>query len=289
MLFSNFFDIPNQLALFSSIGINDYIDILLITYLIYCVAKFFKDTRSIQVLKGIVVVIIALQFAELLKLNTIKFILENAMQVGVVAIIVLFQPELRNGLSKMGRSKFLFLGFEEAKNENLWLDIIKNISNASRQMSEKKVGALIVIERGAKIMDVVRTGISLNADVSTELILNIFYPKAPLHDGAIIISDGKLKAAGCFLPLSQNDSLDSELGTRHRAGLGISETSDCIVVIVSEETGKISLACDGGLTRNLTPTVLEEGLKNLLIKTDKSTTKSKWKMKIRSTVKKEKK
>lgn len=289
MLFSNFFDIPNQLAVFSSIGINDYIDILLITYLTYCVAKFFKDTRSIQVLKGIVVLIIALQFSELLKLNTIKFILENAMQVGVVAIIVLFQPELRNGLSKMGRSKIPFFSFEEAKNTDLWLDIIKSISNAARQLSEKRVGALIVVERSTKIMDIVRTGISLDANVSTELIINIFYPKAPLHDGAIIISDGKLKSAGCFLPLSQNDSLDSELGTRHRAGLGVSETSDCVVVVVSEETGKISLACDGALTRNLTPAVLEEALKNLLLKADKSTTKSKWKMKLKSTVKKDKK
>ena len=138
-------------------------------------------------------------------------------------------------------------------------------------------------------MDIVRTGISLDANVSTELIINIFYPKAPLHDGAIIISDGKLKSAGCFLPLSQNDSLDSELGTRHRAGLGVSETSDCVVVVVSEETGKISLACDGALTRNLTPAVLEEALKNLLLKADKSTTKSKWKMKLKSTVKKDKK
>lgn len=289
MFLSNLFDIPSQLAIFSGIGINDYIDILLIAYLTYCVAKFFKDTRSIQVLKGIVVLIIALQLAELFRLNTIKFILENAMQVGVFAIIVLFQPELRNGLSKMGRSKIPFLSFEEAKNNDLWFDVIKSITNASRQLSEKKVGALIVIERNAKIMDIIRTGIMLNANVSSELLINIFYPKAPLHDGAVIISEGKIKSAGCFLPLSQNDTLDSELGTRHRAGLGISESTDCVVVIVSEETGKISLACDGGFNRNLTPQVLEEALKNLLLKPEKTTTKSKWKMKLRSTVKKDKK
>ncbi len=289
MFFSSLLDIPNQLALFSGIGINDYIDILLIAYLVYCVAKFFKDTRSIQVLKGIVVLIIALQLSEIFRLNTIKFILENAMQMGVFALIVLFQPELRNALSKMGRSKIPFLNFEEAKNNDLWYDVIKSISNASKQLSEKKVGALIVLERNAKILDVVRTGIILEANVSSELLINIFYPKAPLHDGAVIISDGKLKSAGCFLPLSQNDTLDSELGTRHRAGLGISESCDCVVVIVSEETGKISLACDGALTRNLTPQVLEEALKNLLLKQDKTTTKSKWKMKLKSKVKKDKK
>ncbi len=289
MTFLSFFDLPNKLSVFKTVGINDYIDILLITYIIYNVAKFFKDTRSIQVLKGIAVVIIAMQLSEILKLNTINFILKNAMQVGFVAMIVLFQPELRSGLSKMGRSKMLFFNFEEARDTNLYLEIITSITNAAKQLSEKKVGALIVVERNAKIVDIVRTGINLNAKVSSELLINIFYPKAPLHDGAVIISEGKIASAGCFLPLSQNDSLDSELGTRHRAGLGISETSDSVVVIVSEETGKISLACDGGLTRNLTPLVLEEALKNLLIKEEKTASKTRWKLNLKNSKKKDSK
>ncbi len=287
MTFLSFFDLPNKLSVFKTVGINDYIDILLITYIVYNIAKFFKDTRSIQVLKGIAVVIIALQLSEILKLNTINFILQNAMQVGFVAMIVLFQPELRSGLSKMGRSKMLFFNFDETKDEDLYLEIISSVTNASKQLSEKKVGALIVMERSTKIIDIVRTGINLNAKVSSELLVNIFYPKAPLHDGAVIISDGKIASAGCFLPLSQNDSLDSELGTRHRAGLGISETSDSVVIIVSEETGKISLACDGGLTRNLTASMLEAALKNLLIKDEKAASKSKLKLNLKNSKKKE--
>ena len=273
----SFFDFPSQIAIFRTIGINDYVDILLITYIIYNVAKFFKNTRSIQVLKGIAVIILALQASEFLKLNTINFILRNAMQVGLVAVVVLFQPELRSGLSKMGRSRMIFFNFEEQKDENEWLSVISGVSSAAKQLSEKKIGALMVIERNTKINDIIRTGVALDAKVSSELLINIFYPKAPLHDGAVIISDGKIVSAGCFLPLSQNDSLDTELGTRHRAGLGISETTDSVVVIVSEETGKITLACDGGLIRNLAPSVLEESLKKLLIKEEKVVSKKRLK------------
>lgn len=277
MRFMSFFDFPSQIAVFRTIGINDYVDILLITYIIYNVAKFFKNTRSIQVLKGIAVIILALQVSEFLKLNTINFILRNAMQVGLVAVVVLFQPELRSGLSKMGRSRMIFFNFEEQKDNNEWLNVISGVSSAAKQLSEKKIGALMVIERNAKINDIIRTGVALDARVSSELLINIFYPKAPLHDGAVIISDGKIISAGCFLPLSQNDSLDTELGTRHRAGLGISETTDSVVVIVSEETGKITLACDGGLIRNLAPSVLEESLKKLLIKEEKVPSKKRLK------------
>ena len=159
--------------------------------------------------------------------------------------------------------------------------LILKISQSAKSLSEKKIGALIVIEKTTKIMDIVRTGITLDSLVSAELLNNIFYPKAPLHDGAVIISKNRVVAASCFLPLSQNDSLDSALGTRHRAGIGISETSDCVVVIVSEETGKISLACDGSLTRNLSHQMLEEALKNLLIKEDKTISKTKFKLNIK--------
>lgn len=281
MQIANILDIPNQLALFSTIRINDYIDILIIAYITYKVATFFKNTRSVQVLKGIVVLIVMLQLSEIFKLNTVNYILQNALQVGFIAVIILFQPELRTALSKMGRSKVSFFNFDEDLEKAQTLNTVHAIATSAKNLSEKKIGALIVIERNTKIMDIVRTGIMLDSLVSCELINNIFYPKAPLHDGAAIISKNKIVAAGCFLPLSQNDSLDSELGTRHRAGLGVSETSDCVVVIVSEETGKISLACDGGLTRNLSYPVLEEALKNLLIKEENTISKSRFKLKIK--------
>lgn len=278
----NFFDIPNQLALFSTIRFNDYIDILIIAFFTYKVTAFFKNTRSVQVLKGVVVLVVALQLSEILRLSTVNFILQNALQTGIMAVIILFQPEIRNALSKMGRSRFALFNFaDEAVDKDEMKKTIHSIATSAKSLSEKKIGALIVIERNSKIMDIVRTGIMLDSCVSSELLNNIFYPKAPLHDGAAIISKNRVVAAGCFLPLSQNDSLDSELGTRHRAGLGISETCDCAVVIVSEETGKISLACDGGLTRNMSWQVLEEALKNLLIKEDNTVSKTKFKLNIK--------
>jgi diadenylate cyclase len=169
----------------------------------------------------------------------------------------------------MGRSNFTFLSTDEAKAASALTNMISAVSSCAKQLADRKTGALIVIERKAKIMDVVRTGIVLDAAVSSELLINIFYPKAPLHDGAVIIGNSRLLAAGCFLPLSQNETLDSALGTRHRAGLGITESSDCVAVIVSEETGKITLACDGGLTRNISAQTLKEALSKLLVKEEK--------------------
>ena len=277
----NLFDIPNQLALFTTIRINDYIDILIIAFLTYKITAFFKNTRSVQVLKGIVVLVVALQLSEILRLNTVNFLLQNALQAGLMAVIILFQPEIRNALSKMGRRNFSFFNFEENAEKEEIRETIHSVSQSAKSLAEKKIGALMVIEKTAKIMDIVRTGITLDSQVSAELLNNIFYPKAPLHDGAVIISKNRIVAASCFLPLSQNDSLDSSLGTRHRAGIGISETCDCVVVIVSEETGRISLACDGSLTRNLTYQMLEEALKNLLIKEEKTISKTKFKLNIK--------
>ena len=287
MTFLSFFDLPNKLSVFKTVGLNDFIDIFLIAYIIYIIAKFFKDTRSMQVLWGIAVIIIVLQFSELLKLNTVNFILQNAMQVGFVAVIVLFQNELRSGLSKMGRSRILFFNFEEAKANDVTGEIITAITDAAKHLSDKKIGALIVVEKNIKLDESMLTGIKLDAEVSSDLLVNIFYPKAPLHDGAVVISDGKIASAGCILPLSQNNSLDSEFGTRHRAGIGITEISDSVVVIVSEETGRITLACNGGYNRNLNPSNLEKSLRNLLIKDDKFQSKSKLKLNLKNTKKKE--
>ena len=257
----------------SRISFADYVDIIIVAYLIYKIAKFFKDTRSVQVLKGIVILMVCVQLSEMFKLNTINFILQNTMQVGLLAVFILFQPEIRSALARVGKSRMSFLNFDTEESSDPMVVVVNAVTQSAKALSEKKIGALIVIEQSTKIMDIVRTGVALDAQVTPELLNNIFYPKAPLHDGAVIIGDGKIKAASCFLPLSQNDSLESELGTRHRAGLGITEGSDCVTVIVSEETGKISLACNGGLTRNLSPAVLKEALNKLLIKEEKANKK----------------
>lgn len=251
-----------------SFGLSDIVDIIIVSFLIYKIAKFFKGTRAVQVLKGIVILLVCVQASKIFELNTINYLLENTMQVGLLAVFILFQPEIRSALANMGKSRFSFLNFDGEENTDPTVNTINAVTASAKALSEKKIGALIVLEQNTKIMDIIRTGVPLDSVVSTELINNIFFPKAPLHDGAIIIGDGKIKAAACVLPLSQNDSLESELGTRHRAGLGVTEGSDCISVIVSEETGKISLACNGGLTRNLSPNVLKEALKKLLLKED---------------------
>ncbi len=250
----------------STISWTDVLDVAIVAYIIYLIAKFFKDTRAVQVLKGIVFLMIFVQLSSIFKLYTFNFILKSTMQAGLMAVVVLFQPEIRGALARMGKRGGSLFSFEGGDDQSPTQKIIDAITSSAKALAEKKIGALIVIERSTKIGDILDTGIPLNADVSTELLNNIFYPKAPLHDGAVIIGDGKVKAAACVLPLSQNDNLDSELGTRHRAGLGMTESSDCISVIVSEETGKISLACNGGLTRNITAAVLSEALSKLLMK-----------------------
>lgn len=254
----------------SAIRFADIVDIIIVAILIYKIAKFFKDTRAVQVLKGIIILMVCVQLSEMFKLNTINYILQNTMQVGVLAVFILFQPEIRSALANMGKSRFSFLTFDTEENSDPTLNVINAVTASAKSLSEKKIGALIVLEQNTKIMDIIRTGVMLDSAVSTELINNIFFPKAPLHDGAIIIGNGKIKAAACVLPLSQNDSLESELGTRHRAGLGVTEGSDCISIIVSEETGKISLACNGGLTRNISPNVLKDALKKLLLKEEQN-------------------
>ena len=253
-----------------SIRFADILDIVIVSILIYKVAKFFKNTRAVQVLKGIVILMVCVQLSEMFKLNTINYILQNTMQVGLLAVFILFQPEIRSALANMGKSRFSFLSFDNEEDSDPTMHIINAITASAKALSEKKIGALMVLEQNTKIMDIIRTGVTLDSAVSTELLNNIFFPKAPLHDGAVIIGDGKIKAAACVLPLSQNDSLESELGTRHRAGLGVTEGSDCISIIVSEETGKISLACNGGLTRNISPNVLKEALKKLLLKEEQN-------------------
>lgn len=251
----------NQLAL---VRVTDIIDIVLISYIIYKALKFIRDTRTIQLLKGVVVLIVVTQVSQLVKLHTMNYLLSSAMQLGVIAIIVVFQPELRRALEQVGRTSMgQWFNFEERAEDIEMEKVITEITTSCASMSKSRIGALIVLEREVKIGDIVGTGINLNADVSSELLINIFIPKTPLHDGAVIIRNNKIEAASCFLPLSQNPNVSKELGTRHRAGLGMSEESDAVVVIVSEETGGISIACGGELNMKLSPEALEKQLTKL--------------------------
>lgn len=244
--------------------ITDLFDIALVALAIYWLIKLIKETRAVQLLKGIVVLLILTQISDWLNLNIINFILTNTLQLGVLAIIVLFQPELRRVLEQIGTTKIGNI-FYANSNDVTIEDTIKEICMGVENMSRQRIGALIVIERKTKVSDVLLTGVELQSKVSSSVLVNIFYPNTPLHDGAVVIRDNKIEAAGCLLPLTQNNSLSTELGTRHRAAIGMSETSDAIVIVVSEETGKISLANGGTLTRNFNADTLRKALGKLLI------------------------
>ncbi len=249
---------------FSFIQITDILDILIIAYVIYKCLKFIRDTKTIQLLKGIIILVAIMQLSYFADLHAVYYVLENAMQLGLIAILIVFQPELRRGLEHLGRRgmgrMFAFAGEYEDKTKKA----IKAVVEACQNMSKSRIGALIVFEREEKLGDIINTGIDINADISSELIVNVFIPKTPLHDGAMIIRDNKIASATCFLPLTQNQRLSRELGTRHRAGIGLSEEADAVVIIVSEETGRISIAVGGDIKMNLTPEQLEKRLFDLL-------------------------
>ncbi|MBE7011050.1 MAG: TIGR00159 family protein [Ruminococcaceae bacterium] len=244
--------------------ITDVLDILILAYVIYKGLKFIRDTKTIQLLKGIVILIVIMQVSYFANLHAVYYLLANAMQLGLIAILIVFQPELRRGLEHLGRKGMAKMINFDGDYDHETEEVIKEIVEACQSMSKSRIGALIVFERMDKLGEIIETGIDINANISSELIVNIFIPNTPLHDGAMVIRNNKIAAATCFLPLTQNQSLSKELGTRHRAGLGLSEDADAVVVIVSEETGKISIALDGELITNLSPELLEEKLILLL-------------------------
>jgi len=246
--------------------IRAIVDIGLVTFVIYKIIMLVKDTRAWQLIKGIIFILVAAELSKVLKLNTIAYILNYTISVLTIALVVVFQPELRSILEQIGRSRFKDLfSIENSSRKVKTTAMIEEIVKACTEMSKTFTGALIVIERETKIGEAIKTGVQLDADVTCELLINIFWPNTPLHDGAVIIRDNKIKAAACFLPLTDNPNLSKELGGRHRAALGITEISDAIAIVVSEESGKISYALNGGLTRNLTPDMLRKALsKNLL-------------------------
>jgi diadenylate cyclase len=242
------------------------VDISIVAYLAYKLIQLVKEKRAWQLIKGILIILIAARLSDWLGLRTLAFILNNTILYTAIALVVIFQPELRRGLEQIGRSRFSDLfGIDEESNIIQTTAVVEEVVKAASELSRTSTGALIVIERDTKIGEIINTGTQIDSNVSAELLVNIFTPNTPLHDGAAIIRNNKLKAAACFLPLTDNPNLSKDLGTRHRAALGITEVSDSITVVVSEETGKISFALNGGLTRNLTSDTLRKALnKNLL-------------------------
>lgn len=243
------------------------LDIGIVTWVVYKLIVLVRETRAWQLIKGILLIIVATEMSGFLELKTINYMLRSVLSVLAIGAIVLFQPELRRALEKIGRSRFKdLLVFDETASLRVQTTaVIEEIVKACTHLSSKYIGALIVIERDVKIGEIINTGTELDAQVSSELFINIFIPDSPLHDGAVVIRDNKMKAGACRLPLTDNPDLSKELGFRHRAALGITEVSDSIAIVVSEESGKISFALNGGLTRNLTPDMLRKALnRNLL-------------------------
>lgn len=253
-------------SFFQVLKLTDIIDIFLVAIIVYQLLKMIKETRAIQIVKGIAILFVIFQVSIWAHLTTLNYLLSNALQVGVFSIVVIFQPELRSLFEKMGRSKVgRIMDIASGTAEDRQDYAVNEITRAAENLSATKTGALIVIERQTKLGDVIRTGTVLDAEVSASLLENIFVPNTPLHDGAVIMRGDRVYTAGCFLPLTSNSNLSRELGTRHRAALGISEASDALVIVVSEETGKISIALNGTLTRNLNGQSLKNALNRVLM------------------------
>lgn len=232
------------------ISIRDVIDILIVAGVFYKLFTLIKETRAEQLTKGIVVLLVLTKLTDWVRFYTINWILSKAMTVGAIALLIVFQPELRRGLEYIGRSRFFTKSLIEIRGESLTM-MAEEIVDAVASLSRQKIGALIVLERQTGLNELVETGTKIDGLVSSDLLINIFIPNTPLHDGAVIIKDDKIKAAACFLPLTENTGVSKELGTRHRAALGVSERSDSLSVVVSEETGAISIAENGNIARHL--------------------------------------
>ncbi len=248
---------------------SDYLDIIIVTFLLYKLIPIFRSTGTIRVAVVAVVVVAITWITDALNLYSLKYILDQFLSIGVIALIVLFQPEIRRMIDHLGRMK-VKNWFSTEKNEQEMAPVITQTVQACEIMSREKVGALIVFARDNRLDEYFKTGTIIDGQVSEQLLRNIFFPKASLHDGAMIIRDGKVAAAGCVLPLSDSSRLSADLGTRHRAGVGMSEVSDAVVVIVSEETGTISVALGGMLKRHLAPQTLERLLINELCPEEKN-------------------
>lgn len=253
----------------STMGISDFLDIIIVAYLIYKAIGFVRRTNSNNLAKGLVVFLLALWGSDIFSLTMINFLLRKTAELGLIALLILFQPELRRLLERMGS------GFASGRSSSgtVMDSAISQTVQACCDMSASKTGALIIFERGVALNSIISTGTVINADTTAELLKNMFFNKAPLHDGAVIIRDGRIAAAGCVLPLTQRTNLSKDLGMRHRAGIGLSEESDAVIIVVSEETGAISAAMNGMLKRHLSGEALDKLLRSELIREEDSTEK----------------
>lgn len=249
-----------------TMSFTDLLDVLIVAYLIYKVIGFVRKTNSYNLAKGVVLILIALWLSYIFQLTMINFLLRRTVELGLIALLILFQPELRRLLERMGRS----FGTRRSISNPEMEDAIAQTVLACTEMSSSHTGALLIFERREKLSSIMTTGTVINSDVSAELIKNLFYNKAPLHDGAVVIRDGRIAAAGCVLPLTQSTNLSKELGMRHRAGIGLSEQSDAVVIIVSEESGSISVAVEGMLKRHLNGSTLEKILHSELVQAEEN-------------------
>lgn len=261
---------------------TDIVEIIIISFLVYQVIIWIRDTRAWVLLKGVVVILVFLLFAVIFQLTTILWLAEKVFNLAIIGVVVILQPELRRALEKLGQKRFVFsvLPFDNSKEDNGRFSdkTLNEIVKASVEMGKAKTGALIVIEKEISLSEYERTGIEVDAVVTNQLLINIFEHNTPLHDGAVIVRGNRVTSATCYLPLSDSMSLSKELGTRHRAGVGISEATDSMTVIVSEETGRISVAYDGKLTRNLDSDRLRDMLKDIQNKgTDSKKKRRIWK------------
>ncbi len=240
------------------------IDIFFVAIILYYAFRFVRERRAGKLAVGVIFFTFFLVLSDLLGMHALKYIFQNLFQVGVLALVVLFQPEMRSALEKMGGSSLKGLkNISESKDNSVWMLAIREVSTAAAQMAAEKTGALIVFERGTRLGEIAATGTVCDAQVSAYLLRNMFFNKAPLHDGAVLLRNGRIHAAGCLLPLTQQD-INRDLGTRHRAAIGLSENSDAAVVVVSEETGVISVAVDGYLTRGYNADTLRSRLTELV-------------------------
>ncbi len=269
-VFSAIYSLWNQIIYaISSVELNDIIDILIIAYVIYHAIGFLRESRAGQLVKGLAILFVIFVVSGWLKLTTVQWVLNRVVDSIIIAAAVIFQPELRRILEKVGRTNF-------SRGQLLEDDVtelsqcIDNVSRAAGIMQDKRIGALIVFERKTQLGEIINTGTVLDAESSVSVINNIFFPKSPLHDGAMIIRNGRVYAAGCILPLTQREDLSLQLGTRHRAAIGMTENSDAVVLVVSEETGIISLVSNGQITRNFNSVSAGAELKRLLLDSENS-------------------
>lgn len=245
-------------------NILNMIDILIVAFVLYRLLLLIRGTRAVQLLKGVIVILVATGISSVLHLTALNWLLNKIITIGLFAIPVVFQPELRRALEQLGRGGFFTFSFTSAGQQDLEL-LIAEVVKATQVLAKNKIGALMVIERGTGLEEYIETGTFIDGRVSAELLINTFIPNTPLHDGAVMLRRNHLVAAGCFLPLTENRDLDKKLGTRHRAAVGITEQSDAVTVVVSEETGHVSVAVDGVLSLNLTEAGLLDLLQSLLL------------------------